>query len=283
MLYLLLSVLLFSYNNVLWKKNLKSVSVPFLITYRSFFTSIISLVLLIFFLKWKPLTMVDFTKITLGSLFGVIGLFSMLTVIKKTSLQCLGVYSLIGVVFTIIYLWIFDTIEIEKALLGLSIIVLGFVCFIHSNKESQLKMNYKQHALLTIMAFSFSLSAILHWRNLVLDFSPLLIIANQEFFVFLVGLVILLKQGKKELNKNQLKTYFKIVVLMSTVIFLSLLFNFLGLKDTNPIVSSILFLAIPLTTIMFSTFFFKEKLSTKNLIFIIIIAIGAFVLHHQSN
>lgn len=165
----------------------------------------------------------------------------------------------------------------------MSIIVLGFVCFIHSNKESQLKMNYKQHALLTIMAFSFSLSAILHWRNLVLDFSPLLIIANQEFFVFLVGLVILLKQGKKELNKNQLKTYFKIVVLMSTVIFLSLLFNFLGLKDTNPIVSSILFLAIPLAIIMFSTFFFKEKLFAKNLIFIIIIAIGAFVLHHQSN
>lgn len=283
MFYLLLSVLLFSYNNVLWKKNLKSVSVPFLITYRSFFNSIISLVLLIFFLKWKPLTMVDFTKITFGSLFGVIGLFSMLKVIKKSSLQWFGVYSLIGVVFTIIYLWIFDTIEIKKALLGLSIIVLGFVCFIHSNKESQLKMNYKQHALLTIMAFSFSLSAILQWRNLVLGFYPLLIIANQEFFVFLVGLVILIKQGKKELNKNQLKTYFKIVVLMSTVVFLALLFNFLGLKDTNPIVSSVLFLAIPLTTIVLSTYFFKEKLSAKNLIFIIIIAIGAFVLHYQSN
>lgn len=283
MFYLLLSVLLFSYNNVLWKKNLKSVSVPFLITYRSFFNSIISLVLLIFFLKWEPLTMVDFTKITFGSLYGVIGLFSMLKVIKKSSLQWFGVYSLIGVVFTIIYLWIFDTIEIKKALLGLSIIVLGFVCFIHSNKESQLKMNYKQHALLTIMAFSFSLSAILQWRNLVLGFYPLLIIANQEFFVFLVGLVILIKQGKKELNKNQLKTYFKIVVLMSTVVFLALLFNFLGLKDTNPIVSSVLFLAIPLTTIVLSTYFFKEKLSAKNLIFIIIIAIGAFVLHYQSN
>jgi hypothetical protein len=48
--------------------------------------------------------MVDFTKITLGSLFGVIGLFSMLTVIKKSSLQCLGVYSLIGVVFNIIFM-----------------------------------------------------------------------------------------------------------------------------------------------------------------------------------
>ena len=119
MLYLIVSVLLFSYNNVLWKKNLQSVSVPFLITYRSFFTSTISLVLLIFFLKCKPLTIVDFTKITLGSLFGVIGLFSMLTVIKKSSLQWLGVYSLIGVVFTIIYLWIFESIEIKKALYGL--------------------------------------------------------------------------------------------------------------------------------------------------------------------
>lgn len=283
MLYLIVSVLLFSYNNVLWKKNLQSVSVPFLITYRSFFTSTISLVLLIFFLKCKPLTIVDFTKITLGSLFGVVGLFSMLTVIKKSSLQWLGVYSLIGVVFTIIYLWIFESIEIKKALYGLSIIVLGFVCFIYSNKESQLKMNFKQHALLTTMAFSFSLSAILHWRNLKLDFSPLLIIANQEFFVFLIGFGVTLMQGKRELNKNLFKKYFKIVALMSTVIFLALLFNFLGLKDTNPIITSVLFLSVPLTTIIFGAIFFKEKLSAKNLIFITIILIGAFILNLQSN
>jgi drug/metabolite transporter (DMT)-like permease len=47
--------------------------------------------------------------------------------------------------------------------------------------------------------------------------------------------------------------------------------------------TSLLFLAVPLTTILFSTFFFKEKLSYKNIIFISIIVIGAFVLHYQSN
>lgn len=283
MLYLLLSVLLFSYNNVLWKKNLQSVSVPFLITYRSFLNSLFSLVLLIFFLKFKPLTIDDFIKISLGSLFGVIGLFSMLTVIKKSSLQWLGIYSLVGVVFTIIYLWIFDIVDIKKTLLGLSIIVLGFVCFIYSNKESHLKMNWKQHILLTIMAFSFSLSAILHWKNLSVDLPPLLIIANQEFFVFFIGLAVTLMQAKREFNKNHFKKYFKIIVLMSGVIFLALLFNFLGLKETNPIITSVFFLAVPLTTIVFGAIFLKEKLSPKNLIFITIIAIGAFILHLQSN
>jgi drug/metabolite transporter (DMT)-like permease len=133
------------------------------------------------------------------------------------------------------------------------------------------------------MAFSFSLSAILHWRNLKLDFSPLLIIANQEFFVFLIGFGVTLMQGKRELNKNLFKKYFKIVALMSTVIFLALLFNFLGLKDTNPIITSVLFLSVPLTTIIFGAIFFKEKLSAKNLIFITIILIGAFILNLQSN
>ena len=61
------------------------------------------------------------------------------------------------------------------------------------------------------------------------------------------------------------KVYFKTVLLMGFVIFLALLFNFLGLKETNPIISSLLFLATPLTTILFSAFFFKEKLSYKNL------------------
>ena len=83
MLFIILSVLLFSYNNVLWKKNLTAISIPFLVSYRAFFTSIISLVIVFTFFEIHNITMLDFAKITSGSLFGVIGLFSMLVVIKK--------------------------------------------------------------------------------------------------------------------------------------------------------------------------------------------------------
>ena len=283
MIFIMLSVLLFSYNNVLWKKNIKATSISFLVAYRAFFTSTISVGFLLLFFTIEHISISDFIKITTGSLFGVLGLFSMLAVIKKSSLQWLGIYNLLGVVFTILYLWIFDTVIIKEFLLGLLLIVSGFVCFIFSNKQTQLKITTKQHLILLLMTFSYSFSAILHWKNLNLNFSPLLIIANQESIVFFVGLFFTFKKANISAIKTDLRIYFKKIIIMSTVVFFAILFSFLGLKQTNPIVSSLLFLAAPLTTILFSAFFFKEKFSKKNIVFIIIILLGAFMLHFQNN
>ena len=283
MIFIMLSVLLFSYNNVLWKKNIKATSIPFLVAYRAFFTSTISIGFLLLFFTIEYISISDFIKITTGSLFGVLGLFSMLVVIKKSSLQWLGIYNLLGVVFTILYLWIFDTVPIKESLLGLLFIVSGFVCFIFSNKQTQLKITFKQHLILLLMTFSYSSSAILHWKNLNLNFSPLLIIANQESIVFFVGLLFTFKKANISAITTDLRIYFKKIIIMSTVVFFAILFSFLGLKQTNPIVSSLLFLAAPLTTILFSAFFFKEKFSKKNIVFMIIILLGAFMLHFQNN
>jgi len=283
MIFIMLSVLLFSYNNVLWKKNTKATSIPFLVAYRAFFTSTISIGFLLLFFTIEYISISDFIKITTGSLFGVLGLFSMLVVIKKSSLQWLGIYNLLGVVFTILYLWIFDTVPIKESLLGLLFIVSGFVCFIFSNKQTQLKITFKQHLILLLMTFSYSSSAILHWKNLNLNFSPLLIIANQESIVFFVGLLLTFKKANISSIKTDLRIYFKRIIIMSTVIFFAILFSLLGLKQTNPIVSSLLFLAAPLATILFSALFFKEKFSKKNIVFIIIILLGAFMLHFKIN
>jgi hypothetical protein len=283
MIFIMLSVLLFSYNNVLWKKNIKATSISFLVAYRAFFTSTISVGFLLLFFTIEHISISDFIKITTGSLFGVLGLFSMLAVIKKSSLQWLGIYNLLGVVFTILYLWIFDAVPIKESLLGLLFIVSGFVCFIFSNKQTQLKITFKQHLILLLMTFSYSFSAILHWKNLNLNFSPLLIIANQESIVFFVGLLFTFKKANISSIKTELRIYFKRIIIMSTVIFFAILFSLLGLKQTNPIVSSLLFLAAPLATILFSAFFFKEKFSKKNIVFIIIILLGAFMLHFQIN
>lgn len=283
MIFIMLSVLLFSYNNVLWKKNIKATSIPFLVAYRAFFTSTISVGFLLLFFTIEHISISDFIKITTGSLFGVLGLFSMLAVIKKSSLQWLGIYNLLGVVFTILYLWIFDAVPIKESLLGLLFIVSGFVCFIFSNKQTQLKITFKQHLILLLMTFSYSFSAILHWKNLNLNFSPLLIIANQESIVFFVGLLFTFKKANISVIKTDLRIYFKRIIIMSTVIFFAILFSLLGLKQTNPIVSSLLFLAAPLATILFSALFFKEKFSKKNIVFIIIILLGAFMLHFKIN
>ena len=68
---------------------------------------------------------------------------------------------------------------------------------------------------------------------------------------------------------------------MATIIFFALLFSFLGLQVTNPLISSVLFLAIPLLTIVFGKLFFKEKMNLYNLIAVVLIALGAFILHYQ--
>ena len=282
MVFILLSVLLFSYNNVLWKRNLKFISIPFLVSYRAFFTSSISLAILFGFFTFEGLSMAVFIKITVGSFFGVLGLFSMLAVLKKGSLQWLGIYNLLGVVFTILYLWLFDTVVIKEVVFGLVVIVIGFGCFLFVNKETQLKITIKQHVLLLLMTFSYSCSSILHWKNLQLNFSPLIIIANQEGLVFLVGLVFTFQNSEGILIKTHLKKYFKRVLFMSVVIFLAILCSFLGIKETNPIISSLLFLAAPVTTILFSTYFFKEKLSFLNVVFILVILSGAYILQYQT-
>jgi len=76
MIYLLLSILLFSYNNVLWKKNVAKESIAYLMSYRAFFTTLIATVALFTVLGFEPVTLYEYFKITTGSLFGVVGLFA---------------------------------------------------------------------------------------------------------------------------------------------------------------------------------------------------------------
>lgn len=282
MVFIVFAILLFSFNNVLWKKNLAKTSVVFLVTYRSFITSCVAL-LMVFIVNESVLyNNFLFLKITTGSLFGVVGLYSMLQVIKANSLQWLGVYNLLGICFIAFYLWFFEGINVLAFLTGLGIIILGFVSYLYSNLNSRITISKPNHLLLLVMTISFSLSSLIHWKNLEQDVPPVHIIANQEMIVFITGLILTIKNIELSNLKTSIRVYFKKVSLMSIVIFLALLFSFIGLQTTNPLISSALFLASPLTTIVFSAYFFKEKISANNWLGIVLIAIGAFVVHYQT-
>ncbi len=282
MLYILLSILLFSFNNVLWKKNLEKLPVSFLVAYRALFTSAIALFLFFYFHSETVISLQLILRITTGSIFGVIGLFSMLSVIQKASLQWLGIYNLLGIVFTSLYLLFYEKVVFTQSIFGLILILMGFIFYIYSNREAQIKINIKQHALLLLMTMSFSISSLVHWKNLKSDIPPLLIISNQEIVIFITAFVLTIFKFKTIKIKEVCKNYFLRVILMALIIFLALLFSFLGLKITNPIVSSVLFLASPLTTILLSTLIFREKLTLKNGMAILIIATGAFILHYHT-
>tara|TARA_B110000046_G_C13026009_1_gene414126 strand:+ start:2227 stop:3078 length:852 start_codon:yes stop_codon:yes gene_type:complete len=282
MIYIIIAILLFSLNNVLWKKNLVSISIALLMTYRSFFTSSLAIGILVYFHDLKDFSIDQILKTSLAASLGIIGLFCMLTIFKKASLQWVAIYNLLGIGFTILYLWIFKELNIKSSLLGISIISIGFIYYVYTNKNTKLKINLKQHLLLILMTVCFGTSSILNWENLNQNIPSIFIITIQEFLVFFCGMTLLFVQKKPEQLVHKLQKYFNRVIVMSVVIFLGLLFSFLGLEITNPIISSVLFLANPLTTILFSAYFFKEKIKNRDWVSIAIITFGAFLLHIQT-
>ncbi len=285
MTYLVLAMLLFSFNNVLWKKNLVNISVSLLMTYRSFLTSILSTSILFYFHDITEFSFLQISKTLTSATLGLIGLFSMLTLYKKASIQWAAIYNLLGIIFTILYLWLFKKFDLKSSFFGLTIITIGFIFYIYTNKNSSLKINLKQHLLLILMTLCFGTAAIINWENLTQKIPAIFIIANQEILVFICGVVILFFE-KRRRKPNQLlltfQKYFYRVLLMSMVIFLGLLFSFLGLEITNPVISGVLFLASPLTTILFSSYFFRETIKISDWIAIGVIAFGAFLLHLQT-
>ena len=286
MIYLILAMLLFSFNNVLWKKNLLNISVSLLMTYRSFFTSILAISFLFYFHDLTEFSFIQISRTLTTAILGLVGLFSMLTLYKKASLQWAAIYNLLGIIFTTLYLWIFKEFDIKSSFLGIFIITIGFIFYIYTKKKSTLKINLKQHLLLVLMTLCFGTAAILNWENLNQKIPVILIIANQEVLVFICGIVLLFLERRKRRSSIQLlsifQKYFYRVLLMSIVILLGLFFSFLGLEITNPIISGVLFLASPLTTILFSAYFFKEKIKVTDWIAIAVIAFGAFLLHLQT-
>lgn len=283
MIYVFLSILFFAINNVLWKKNLQQCSVPFLIGYRALFTSAGAIIILLFTYGLDILINQPILRITLGSILGVLGLFCMLTVLKKATLQWLGIYNLIGIVFTAFYLYLFENIPIFNSYLGFILIIIGFLLYIYFNKEKEVKISIIQHLCLLAMTFCFGVSSLIHWKNLGTKVPPLLIIANQELVVFIIATCITFTKIKITKIKYDIKNYFINALLMAFIIFLALLFSFLGLQITNPFISSILFLATPILTIILGTLFFKEKMNAYNIVAIVLIIIGAFILRYQNN
>ncbi len=280
MLFIIASIALFAYNNVLWKKNIEKENISFLMSYRALFTSLISIVVLCVFVDLKTITTTDYIKIIIGSFFGVNGLFFMLSALKNVSLQWLGVYNMASILITTTYLIIEKNMNLSDSLLGCFIIILGFVFFLHSSVESVMKIRFRQHIMLLIMSISFTTSSIIHWENITSNIPPVLIISVQEFMVFLLGSTMVLWNKRTMKLRHAVKAYFLPITEMSVVIFFAILFSLLGLKSTDPFISSLLFLALPLLTIFMSSLFFKENIGLKNIIALTIISVGAFLLHY---
>lgn len=264
MIYLALAVFLFIVNNLLWKVNLGIINLFLLITYRAFFTFIFSLALAIYIYSIDAFFVSQTTRITLGSLFALLGLYLMLFALKNISLQWLGIYNLLGIVFSSLYLIFIENLDLRTSLPGILLVFIGFVIFISNSNKSNFKILPKNHFQLLLMILSFNIASIFHWKSLNEGIPPLIVITYQEGIIFLTtGIVLIFKRKvTKSLNK-ELKLHFKRVSLMAIIVVLAHICTFLGLKMTNPVISGVVFLKIPLLTIIFSSWIFKEKINYK--------------------
>ncbi len=288
MIFLILSILLYSINNYFWKKILSDTNIWFVIALRSLFTIILGLLFSCFIysellntISWHQLK-----SVLIASLLGALGLICMVSALKNGSLRQLGVFNLLTVFITVTYLIIFENLNIKYYLIGSFFILIGFAFYLFQIKKNRVaEYSIKQYSLLSLMALFFSSSGLLHWYNLKAFIPVIASVLTQESTVFLIGISMFLFQPKKliiEIVRNSINKI-KLVFIMALIIFLAILFGFMGLKITNPLISSLLSLSVPIITILFGKIFFKENLNSNILVSLLLISIGAFLLYLDLN
>jgi drug/metabolite transporter (DMT)-like permease len=278
MILLILSIFLFSLNNILWKQNLLKIETYTLIMLRALFTSLISFLLVIIFYKNPNFNYVFSPSIILGSLFGFLGLICMLYIIKNVNLKWLGFYNLLGIAFSAAYLYFYEKVDILKYTSGISLIVLGFLIYIKSNNKHPVFFHFKLHLMAILMTLGFQVSALLHWKNLESNISPFIIVFNQEFTVFVCSAWIVLRRKKIKNATTQIVESGYQIFIMAIIILSALICSFFGLKITNPLLSNIVSLSGPITTIFLGYIILKEKIRFLDVVAIIFIIIGILII-----
>ena len=269
---------MFAFNNVLWKQKLIVVKINTLVAYRAIFTSSIAVIITLIFCESFTITTLDFIKISSGSILGFIGLWCMLVVISHTSLQWLAVYNLAGVVLNALYLIVYESYNLTSFLFGGVLIVFGFIHFVLNQRKSGKSISLRNHLALTIMTISFSLSSIIHWKNLNSDISPLLILSNQEMIVLFISTLGVIIRKEKDYYIQKFKKNYQSTFFMAVILVLAFLFSLIGLKKTNPLTLSLIVLLSPILTLILNSILLKDKISNACILSVIIILSGAILL-----
>lgn len=288
MIYLIISIVFYSLNNLLWKKVLQQANSWLVMSLRALLTSFIGVGVLIFYSP-EILYEIDFNtvcRVTIASLLGAFGLICMLSALKKGTLRQLGIFNLLTIAFTVLYLFLFEKFNFFDFLSGASIIIVGFSIYIFQiQKQPSEESNIKTIIYFILMSLFFASSELVHWYNFKQSIPPLFSVVNQEIIVFLVGGIGLIMQPKSvkiQWSQTIVKSGY-LIVIMAVFIFAAVWTGFLGLKITNPLLASLFPLATPILTILFGAIFFKEKWNKIMGFALVLIAIGAYVLHINLN
>ncbi len=280
MIWLLFSYFLYAFNNVVWKWTVRDEHPVYLISRRAIFTFLFT-VIFVFFSQKQPFLFVlqpQFYLIIIGCLLGTTGLILMINFLKQGSLTRLSYYMFLQLTISGSYSYTLEKIPItSRLLIGSAVMILGYIGFIYDERK-KIKSEpvlLTQHLLLLGMTVCFSALTLIEWKVLK-NFEPSSIMVTQEFMVLIVTTILYLFIQKPE-RKTTLKSYARFPI-MAAVIMLAVFAGLMGLKVTNPFISSIGGVATPLLTVIFGSLFLNEKLNWVQVASFAVIVFGEVVL-----
>jgi len=281
MSWLFFSFFVLAFNNVVWKWTARDEHSLYLISRRAIFTVCFTAIVL-FLTETGGLSFVlqpTFYRIVIGCLLGTMGLILMVTFLKSGSLSRLSYYMFLGLTINGSFTYFLNHEPFtQKLLIGSVILTVGYLIFVWDERR-KIKLEpilLSQHLLLAGMTLCFSANTLIQWKALT-NFKPLSIMLTQESVVLIVTTILYLILAKQKKQKPTVQSYVRFPI-MAAVIMLAVFCGLMGLKYTNPFISSISGVLVPLLTIAFGKLFFKEKLNWAQIISFAVIIVGEMAL-----
>ncbi|MEI7502606.1 MAG: EamA family transporter [Paludibacter sp.] len=282
MIWLFFSFLLYAFNNVVWKwTTMSDENSLYLISRRAIFTFGFTSAAL-FLTETGGISFVSqplFYRIVIGCIVGTVGLILLVTFLKSGSLTRLSYYMFLGLVINGTFTFFFNHLPFTRNMGIASIILItGYGIFLWDERR-KIKLEpilLNQHLLLIGMTMCFSANTLIQWKALS-NFKPLSIMLTQEFVVLIVTTILYLFIDKTMKPKPTFQSFLRFP-LMAVVIMLAVFSGLMGLKFTNPFITSISGVLIPLLTVAFGSLFFKEELNWAQKISFAVIIVGEIVL-----
>ncbi len=282
MAWLFLSTLLFTFNNVLWKKFLP-VSFTFkLVFIRAVYSSLLLLLLYRFMDGnfFRELSTPGFYIILISCVLGAMGLFALVSYLKNGRLYNLGYYNMAGTALAGLYTFFFVKEKLQGFFFmpAMLLLAIGYLFFIHikNNQKKEGEKSINDHLLLWIMVFSFT-GAMITQSMALNHFSFVTLAFTQELVILIMAGLASIVLYKKDSIKNITILSWQ-PILMAVIIVAAVLTSLAGLKITSPLASAVFGLLVPLFTFFGGVFFFKEKAVLQHYVAMVLMLGGCLMM-----
>jgi len=287
MVWLFMSALIFSVNNMLWKIALEKMPPLAVMTTRASLTTSAAVFMLIFFFGEYTHQVWDYLPVLWApSLGAALGLSMMLLGLQRGNLRQLSVYGLVGILFTATYLVLVEGISLEYYGLSAFMILLGYGMYIWKYERGVFGgQNAWAHLFFSGMILCFSVSYLLHWKNFQMEVPVVMGILAQEGAVVATALVLMSRSGWRGMRDQFIKTipHLGHIVLMAFLVAVAVYFGFLGLAATDPLIAALSTLSVSLLTVLWDKLFRGGVSDYSLLIVLVLLSVGYVLLAWQLN